>query len=84
MFGCGLGDRSVFMCLYSMHIWTVSSYMCAYLCTKCMYSTCSAVLFLLLVSQPAFGGGPWEGKGQPRAGVNTTFKQPGGREGSLR
>ncbi len=55
--------------------------MCAYLCTQCMYLSWCAVR---AASQPAFGGGPWEGKGQPRAGVNTTFKRPGGREGSLR
>lgn len=30
------------------------------------------------VSQSAFGGEPQDGKGQPRAGVNSTFKRSGG------
>lgn len=38
------------------------------------------VLFVLQVSECAFGGGLQEGKGQPRAGVNTTFKQPEGEQ----
>lgn len=59
------------MSVRDAEIWTECNRVCAYLCANRMSLLCGKS-----VSRP-FKGGPWEGKGQPRAGVNTTFKRQG-------